>query len=155
MDEASGARGASSKGDGLGDQLRDAASKAGDVAFNQAESTAEHLKTSGADEVRQVADTAQRVADDLQKQAPMLADYIRDAAGRIESMGDAMRERSVGDMLSAATEYGRKEPILLFAGAAVMGFALSRFVRSGLSPSASTGTVEDRAAVNKSTGIDV
>jgi hypothetical protein len=104
--------------------------------------------------VRQVAETAERVADDLQQQSPLLADYVRDAAHRIESMGEALRERTVGEMLSAATEFGRKQPILLFAGAAVLGFALSRVVRTGLSPT-STATVADREAVNKSTGIDV
>lgn len=152
--ESSGRRDTQTDLGKLGDGLREAGNRAGNAALDEAEATAEGVKRAGADEVRQIAETAERVADDLQQQTPLLADYVRDVAHRIESMGEALRERTVGDMLSAATDYGRKQPILLFAGAAVVGFALSRFVRSGLSPS-STDAAAARETINKATGIDV
>lgn len=139
---------------GVGDSLRKAGDGIASAALGQAESVAEGTKQAGVEQVRHVVQAAERAADDLQQQSPLLADYIRDAAHKIEDMGEALRERTVGDMLSAATDYGRKQPLLFLAGAAVLGFALSRFVRSGLSPS-SSGTAADREADTKYTGFDV
>jgi len=153
----------------IADDLRDSGGRMGQAAVEQAQGLAEGLaergKQAGLAEVEQVTEAAARVADTLQDQAPMLADYVRDAACRIDDMGRALRERSVGDLLSSATEYGRQQPLLFFAGAAVLGFALTRFVRSGLPPAAdgssgvATGNADavqaERDAVTKSTGIDV
>ena len=50
----------------------------------------------------------------------------------------------------------RSPGVVFFAGAAVLGFALSRVVRSGLAHDSSAKTGPDeREAVNNATGIDV
>jgi hypothetical protein len=137
--------------------FRDMAGKVGADAVGKVESVAEDTKKAGLEQVQQLTGTAQKVADDLQAQAPMLADYIRDAAKQVERMGENLRERSVGDLLQSATEYGRQQPMLFFAGAAIMGFALARFVKSGMPPSGTgdSASPEDRDAVTNATGINV
>jgi hypothetical protein len=142
--------------------FRDMGSKLGNSAVDQVESVADNAKKAGLAQVQELTGTAQKVADDLQAQAPMLADYIRDAAKQVDRMGEAFRERSVGDLLHTATEYGRQQPLLFFAGAAIMGFALARFVKSGIPPTTGSGTntsqsasPEDRDAVTNATGINV
>ena len=75
-------------------------------------------------------------ADELQGQIPLAAEYIDDVAGRLGTMASALRERSVDDMLANVTDFARKQPALLFAGAIATGCALSRFAKS----SANRGT---------------
>ena len=136
--------------------FRDMGSKVGASALGQVESVADSAKKAGLEQVQELTGTAHKVADDLQSQAPMLADYIRDAAKQVERMGENLRERSVGDLLQAATEYGRQQPMLFFAGAAIMGFALARFVKSGMpSGTGQSASPEDREAVTNATGINV
>jgi hypothetical protein len=151
--ESDGTQGGQGGRGNMADELRDAGAKIGGAALDRVEAVAEDTKAEGFAQVRQVAAAAEHAADDLQEQSPILADYVRDAAHKIESMGEALRERTVGEMLSAATDYGRKQPILMFAGAAVLGFALSRFVRAGLSPASNDAS--EREAVNDATGIGV
>ena len=138
--------------------LREAGGKMGDAAVGKAEDMAQRTLKSGVDQVHAMTQVAERAADQLQQQSPMIADYVRDAAKSIDRMGSALRERTVGDLLTSATDFGRKQPVLFFAGAAVIGFALSRFVRTGISASTTTTSSpesEERDAVVKSTGINV
>lgn len=136
--------------------FREVGGKIGAAAIQQVESVADDTKRAGLDQVQQLTGTAQKVADDLQGQAPMLADYIRDAAKQVDRMGEALRERTVGDLLNSATEFGRQQPMLFFAGAAIMGFALARFVKSGMPPgTGQSASPEDRDEVTNATGINV
>ena len=136
--------------------FRDMGGKVGASAVEKAESIAEEAKKAGLGQVQELTGAAQKVADDLQAQAPMIADYIRDAAKQVDRMGEALRERSVGDLLQTATEYGRQQPMLFFAGAAIMGFALARFVKSGMPvATGESASPDDRDAVTNATGINV
>ena len=136
--------------------LRQAGKDFGSKAVDELESAAEQTKQAGAGKADDIARTADKVADDLQEQAPLIAEYVRDAARGVERIGDALHKRTAGELLSSATEYGRQQPLLFFAGAAVLGFALSRVVRSGLAHGSSPKTeTDEREAVNYATGIDV
>jgi hypothetical protein len=143
----------------IGSDLRDAGSKMGNAALGKAEELAGSGLKSGIDQVHAVTEAATRAAEDLQQQVPLIADYVRDAAQNIDRMSQALRDKSVGELLTTATEYGRKQPVLFFAGAAVIGFALTRFVRTGMAAhaasSAASSGPEERDAVVKSTGLDV
>jgi len=144
----------------IGSELRDAGGKIGAAALEKAEglvdSVAESGKKAGLEQLEHVTEAAEQVAKDLQDQAPMIADYVRDAACRIDDMGRALREKTVGDLLTTATDFGKKQPMMFFAGAAVLGFALSRFVRSGIAAAPSgSASPEDRDEVVNKTGINV
>ena len=45
--------------------------------------------------------------------AVQVADYVRDAARKIDRLADDLRHRNVSDLLSSATEYGRKHPVMM------------------------------------------
>ena len=42
----------------------------------------------------------------------------------------ALRQRSIGDLMNTFTDLGKKEPLALFGGAVLAGFAISRFLKS-------------------------
>jgi hypothetical protein len=92
--------------------------------------------------------------------AVQVADYVRDAARKIDRLADDLRHRNVSDLLSAATEYGRKHPVMMMAGAAVLGFALSRLIKAGVADPTTHGKQGDRsdyvddANVDLTTGVE-
>jgi hypothetical protein len=43
-----------------------------------------------------------------------------------------LREKKVGELLSSAAEFGRSQPVAMLAGAALVGFALSRVIKAGV-----------------------
>jgi hypothetical protein len=63
--------------------------------------------------------------------AVQLADYVRGATKQIDALADDLQNKKVGDLLASAVEYGRTHPVMMLAGAAFVGFALSRLTKAG------------------------
>ncbi|MFO1080306.1 MAG: hypothetical protein U1E23_06755 [Reyranellaceae bacterium] len=104
-----------------------------------AESFAGRSKEAGADMVASAARTADAVADTVAEQSPALAEYVRGAGEKIDRLASDLREKSVGDLLDQAAGFARSQPVVLIAGAALVGFALSRLIKAGVGAAASTG----------------
>lgn len=100
----------------------------------KAEELAQRGTRAGADTVAAIGRTAETLASSLQDQSPAVAEYVRSTGARIDRLADDLRDKSAGELLGMATEFGRKQPLVLLAGAAVVGFALSRVVKAGLGP---------------------
>ena len=98
----------------------------------KAEELAQRGTRAGADTVAAIGRTAETLASSLQDQSPAVAEYVRSTGARIDRLADDLRDKSAGELLGMATEFGRKQPLVLLAGAAVVGFALSRVVKAGL-----------------------
>jgi hypothetical protein len=99
-------------------------------AASQAEGIAERQKKAGAERVDEMAKAVHGAADELGKQMPQAADLVHAAASRLEQGAQALRDRNVRDLMGTFNEMGRKEPLALFGGAMVAGFAISRFLKS-------------------------
>ena len=78
------------------------------------------------------ARTAEAVADAVAADVPAVAEYVRGAAQKIERLAGDLREKKVGELLSSAAEFGRSQPVAMLAGAALVGFALSRVIKAGV-----------------------
>ncbi|MCP1838364.1 hypothetical protein ACVIHI_000267 [Bradyrhizobium sp. USDA 4524] len=108
-------------------------------ATTQAEQKAEHAagrqKQAGASQIEQVAQAVHGAADELQQQMPKAAEFAHAAASRIEEGAGALRESSLRDLSGTFNDFGRKEPLAVFGGAALAGFAISRFLKSSADPS--------------------
>jgi hypothetical protein len=102
---------------------------AGNIA-NELEGTADQQKLRGADAISGFARAISTAAGELEQQSPMVAQYVRDAASRVDFFSNNLRSRSVGDLLTAASDLARNQPMLFFAGAVAAGFAASRFFKS-------------------------
>ena len=59
-----------------------------------------------------------------------MAQYVREAAGKIDGLSGIIRNRNVNELLQAASDLARSQPVLFFGGAIAAGFALSRFLKS-------------------------
>lgn len=96
-------------------------------------------KTAGADYLGTIAGAIQRAAGEFDGAVPQAAQYIRQAAGQIETVANAVRERDVRELVGEVQQFARRQPTLFFGGAVVLGFAALRFFKSA-APSASPGS---------------
>jgi len=119
----------------------------------KAEELAGRSTQAGAAAVAGVAKTAATLADSLKDQSPAVADYVRSTGQRIDRLADDLRDKSAGELLSLATDFGKRQPLALLAGSAIIGFALARVVKTGLEapsakPEGASGTPRDTGAVS-------
>jgi hypothetical protein len=122
--------------------VQDTTSGAKRAAAEAASTITGHVKdlldtqlASGADIVGQFGNSAQRAAEDLEKNAPQLAGLVRGIANRIEDYADNLREQSVDELIQSSSNFARRQPALVFGLAALAGFFALRTVKSTALPS--------------------
>lgn len=109
--------------------------RAADVApalREQAGKVADQSLASGVDAAHAVGKAAESAAQALDETLPMLAGYVRNAAQYTDRFADSLRDKKAEELLSTAVSWSRQQPLLTLAGAAVLGFALSRIAKSGM-----------------------
>lgn len=95
-----------------------------------ARSFADEQKTLGAQQIHGVANAAHRVAEEVEGQLPGVARTVHKAASRLDAASSSLREQSVEDLIDNFGSFAREQPALLFGGAVLAGFALSRFLKA-------------------------
>ncbi len=113
-------------------QTSGAARAVGEAVGRKAGEAADQSRQAGAEGVARAARTAGAVADAVAADAPAVAEYVRGAAGKIERLAGDLQEKKVGELLSSAAQFGRSQPVAMLAGAALVGFALSRVIKAGV-----------------------
>ena len=116
-------------------QLKDSATQLKDSAAQ----LAEQQKKSGAKQLSGIAGAVHAAADQLDQQLPGAARYIHDAAERIDHAASDLRNRNFADIADGVRRLGQERPLVLFGGAMLAGFVLTRFLKSGQSDGASWG----------------
>ena len=89
---------------------------------------------SGADVVAQFATATRKAADELDSGAPRAAHFVNGLAQRLDSYAEVLRDRSIDELVSSASDYTRRNPALVFGVAALAGFVVMRTFKN-----ASTG----------------
>lgn len=112
-----------SGGDKLSEQ---AAGKARDFVGQGIERSAEAIANVG----KLVGDTASGLDERLGED---YGNYARRAAESLESAANKLASKDPDELIDDTREFIRKSPGVALAGAAIVGFALARLVKSGLS----------------------
>ncbi len=99
-------------------------------AVHGVHSYAQQQKTLGAEQIDGVAKAAHRAAEEVEAQLPGVARSVHKAASRLDAASSSLREQSVEDLLESFGGFAREQPALLFGGAVLAGFALSRFLKA-------------------------
>jgi ElaB/YqjD/DUF883 family membrane-anchored ribosome-binding protein len=76
-----------------------------------------------------VGDTADGLDERL---GPEYGDYARKAASAIEETANSIASKDADELIDDTREFVRKSPGVALAGAAIVGFALARLIKSGL-----------------------
>lgn len=88
-----------------------------------------------------IGDTASGLDDRLGVQ---YGDYARKAASTIEETANKVASKDADELIEDTRDFVRKSPGVALAGAAILGFALVRLVKSGLDqPRDRSGTKKD------------
>ena len=103
-------------------------------ATGKVKSAMNEQKTAGADYLGTIAQAVHRAAGEFESDVPHAAQYIRQAAGQIETVANAVRQRDMRELAGEVQEFARRQPTLFFGGAMILGFAALRFFKSS-SPS--------------------
>jgi len=105
----------------------------------QAGKAATETVSSGAEAAQTVGRAAESAAEVLDSSLPMLAGYVRNAAHYTNDLADQLRDKKAEELLSTAMTWCRQQPLLTLAGAAMLGFALSRVAKSGMTGTEAEG----------------
>ena len=114
-----------------------AADKYGEVV-KEARSMADHTKSDVADEVKDVASALRRASEELRKGSAQER-TLGQIASTIAGASESIRDKDLGEILAMLSRAGRKNPVLFLGGAALLGFAASRYAKA----SADQGTSGD------------
>lgn len=123
--------GSAGNGRGARDTVADTAYAAAESMQSAATDQIEQQKRAASQSIQAFAQAVRRASDELSKQdQTAAAQLIQQAAGGLESLSETLSNRSVGDMVSMARDFGRRNPMALAGGAALLGMALGRIART-------------------------
>ena len=109
--------------------IRQAASAKYDEAVTEVRAKADGAKSDVAGEVKAFSDVLRRASDELRggsAQERTLGQISRTLA----DASDQIRDRDFGEMAQMASKVARNNPFLFLGGAALLGFAASRFAKA-------------------------
>ncbi|ABD55126.1 hypothetical protein [Jannaschia sp. CCS1] len=103
------------------DMAQDAAAAASDRAGE--------AKSAMADEVSGVASALRTAANEMRSGSPQERTFGQIAEG-LADVSDAMREKDLSTMVADVSAFARKNPLVFLGGAALIGFAATRFAKA-------------------------
>ncbi|MER8470387.1 hypothetical protein NKH23_13280 [Mesorhizobium sp. M1328] len=115
---------------GAAETAKRAAVGGASTVTNQVKEMLDRQVGSGAEVMGQLASSTQRAAEDLDANAPIVAGVVRTFANRLDGYADDLRDRSVDQLVLAASDLARRKPGLVFGLAAVAGFLTFRTLKS-------------------------
>ena len=116
---------------GLVDQAKDKAGGVIDQAMTAATDRAEAGKEQATGVLADVAEALHATSDTLHdNDQDAFAKYADVAARQVEAFTEAVRGRSVGDLLDEAERFARREPSLFLGGAFLLGIFGARFLKA-------------------------
>ncbi|MFL4468598.1 hypothetical protein ACERZ8_01430 [Tateyamaria armeniaca] len=110
----------------------DAKTAARDVAQNAASAAKEQAgtaKSSVADEMSGVASALRTAAEEMRSGSPQERTFGQIAEGLADA-SEAMRNKDLSEMVQDVSAFARKNPLVFLGGAALIGFAATRFAKA-------------------------
>ena len=96
---------------------------------NKAEEIAREQKEASTGHIRTLASAIHGAARELEAGMPKMASSVHDVAQHIEQTADDVRESNLDELMEKFDSYARQQPALVFGGAMIAGFFLSRFLK--------------------------
>lgn len=109
-----------------------AKAKAQDVAdtvATEAGNYAGQAKDTAADEVKGVASALRTAAKEMRSGSPQERSFSQIAEGLADA-SDAMKDKDLGEMVGAVSDFAKRNPMVFLGSAALIGFAATRFAKA-------------------------
>ncbi|MHC8366406.1 hypothetical protein ACYZT9_11085 [Pseudomonas sp. ZT5P21] len=108
-------------------------------ARQQADAQFGQYRDTAADQIEALARGAKSVVSELESKDTLgMSDYLADMADSMSGLAGNLRGKSAEQLLHDGAELARNNPALFIAGSIALGFGLSRFLKAGSGPAAST-----------------
>lgn len=115
------------------DKLRTGGDKLSGQAADKARGLVGQGLERGAEALGNVSKLVGDTADGLDERLGQeYGDYARKAASAIENAANSLASKDADELIDDTREFVRRSPGVALAGAAIVGFALARLVKSGL-----------------------
>ena len=112
--------------------VREKADDLVEAARRRSRGLLDRQKTAAVEELHSVADVMHDAARRFEeREEGGVAGYVEKAADYVEHVSSTLRERDLEDLLYEAEDVLRRKPAVVLGAAAVVGFALGRFLRAG------------------------
>ena len=109
--------------------IANAATDAVETAKRKGAQRAEFAKSSVADEVGGIGSALRTAADEMRSGSPQERTMGQIAEGFADA-SDAIRGKDLGELVEQATSFARRNPMVFLGGAALLGFAATRFAKA-------------------------
>lgn len=123
---------AKQKAGAVAEQAKAAARDVAQNAASAAKDQADAAKSSVADEVSSVSSALRTAAEEMRSGSPQERTFGQIAEGLADA-SEAMRDKDLSEMVQDVSEFARKNPLLFLGGAALIGFAATRFAKASSS----------------------
>jgi len=116
------------------EQAKQAAQQAGQQARGQVRDQVDQRSTQIGDQATSAADAVRQASQQLREQGnEPVAKGMESIAQRVDSAGNWLRDSDGDKILGDVEDFGRRQPWAVLAGAATIGFALSRLLKASSS----------------------
>jgi len=113
----------------LAGQAKTAGENLAEDAASAAATRADAAKASVASEVSSVASALRTAAEEMRSGSPQERTFGQIAEGLADA-SDAMRNKDLNTMVQDVSTFARKNPLVFLGGAALIGFAATRFAKA-------------------------
>jgi ElaB/YqjD/DUF883 family membrane-anchored ribosome-binding protein len=120
---------AGSKIGSVASDIKSAASHKFDEAVTEVRHRADDARSDVADEVNDVAKALRRASDELRGGSAQER-TLGQISSSLADASDAIRDKDLGEMVQMASKLARENPVLFIGGAALLGFAVSRYAKA-------------------------
>ena len=132
----------------IASDLKVAAVQKFDQAMTEVRSKADDAKGGVANEVKDVAMALRRASEELRGGSAQERTLGTIASG-LADVSDQIRDKDIGEIVQMVSKVARENPMLFLGGAALLGFAASRYAKaSGGHAAQMTARMEQKAAVS-------
>lgn len=111
------------------DEVKARAQEVADTVATEAGNYAGQAKNAAAEEVKGVASALRTAADEMRSGSPQERTFSQIAEGLADA-SDAMRDKDLGEMVGAVTDFAKRNPMVFLGSAALIGFAATRFAKA-------------------------
>lgn len=111
------------------ESLKSGAQDVAQRASAEAAQYADQAKGAAADEVKGVASALRTAADEMRSGSPQERTMSQIAEG-LADVSDSMRDKDLGEMVGTVSDFARRNPLAFLGGAALIGFAATRFAKA-------------------------
>jgi len=119
-------------------------------AVTEVRQRADGAKADVADEVNDVARALRRASEDLRGGSAQERTLGQISSGLADA-SDMIRDKDLGEIVQMASKVARGNPVLFLGGAALLGFAISRFAKASAdhaNGSAATKVADQKAQID-------